>query len=501
MTIRSNNLDPLLDIRGVDTIVTTKTLTDESAFLGQALAGQAGAVASIVAGAGAGQARVTGLTGMTAASRHRFLTISGAASGANNGTFLISQFNSATSVDVINASAVIPDANNGAISWLERDPYSLEDNVNFTITDRAAIKGVAFTAAIPTYERPSAVGTNVPANLANIAGKTLDAHAKVFTRAFLAGTIAATDTFDTITSGGNLKHADAVDRTGVPIFDGADAGAHEATYVEIINPQTGEALEVLAGGNQGQRIFGRTRAGASTSPNSVEIEFRSVALGAALSTSAAYTWEAGQPTTVDYYYGFRSRLDQIGDTDFRHTLVNGLVGDADARQDLEDIRDVISDALADEATSLTGLLTNTGIEFVFSDLPDATPSVVEALNTLNAQIGDRTYTGPYLSSGQTIAASLQALSVALAAAAVVRTIERLSSAIDANTAHTLPGGISYTVDGTNNGINMYVYWRKQLRDPGPAATASNDYEETSTTQITPYTRINANDSVNYFILQ
>jgi len=501
MSIRDNNTDPQLDIRGVDTIITNKTLTDESSFLGQTVAGQTGAAASIVTGAGAGQARVTGLTGMTAQSRHRFLTISGAANGGNNGTFLITQFNSATSVDVLNSAAVVADGNNGAISWIEREPYSLEDNINFAITDRAAIKGVAYTAAIPTYERPTAVGTAVPANLANIASKTTDAMAVCVTRTFLAATVAATDTFDTITSVGNLRHADAVNRTGVPVQDGADAGAHEATYVEIINPLTGEAIEVLGGVDEGKRIYGRTRIGSSTSPDSVEIEFRAVALGATLSTSVAYTWEAGQPTTVDYYYGFRVRLDQVADTDLRKTLVNGLIGDADIRQDVEDIRDVIDAGLADEATSLAGLLTNTGSEFIFSDLPDGTPSIVEALNTLNGQIGNRDYTGTLLTDGQTVAASLQALSDAVAATSVVRTIERLSVAIDQNTAHTLPGGATYTLDGTNNGRNLWVFWRKQLRDSGPSTVASNDYEETSTTSFTPYTKINAAESVNYFILQ
>lgn len=501
MSIRSNNLHPFLDIRGVDAPNSAKTLTDESAFLGSEVSGQNGAAANIVAGAGAGQMRITGLTGMTAASRHRFLRLSGADSGANNGVWLISAYISATSVDVVNAAAVVPDANNGAIAWSEREPYSLEDNVNFTLTDRAAIKGAAYDAAIPTYERPTAVGTLVPANLSNIAGKTLDAHAKCFTRQYFAQAVAATNTFITLSDVGNLKHADATDLTGVPIADGADVANHEATFVRITNPLTGNDLEVLAGGDEGKRIFGRTRAGSATSPDAVEIEFRAATLGTNISTSVAYTWEAAQPTSINVGIGFRKRLDLLSDSDFRTLSGGGLVSDADMRQDLEDIRDVIDTGLTNEATSLTGLLTNTGNFFAFVDLPDATPSVVEALNTLNAQIGNRDYTGALLSDGQTVTASLQALSNAIAAASITRVIERLAGAIPANTAHTLPGGLTYTLDGVNNGANLFVYWRKQLRDPGPATTASNDYEETSTTSITPYTAINTNDSINYFVLQ
>jgi hypothetical protein len=82
--------------------------------------GLSGAAASIVAGAPAGQARVQGLTSFTSASVGRFLTISGAASAGNNGRFLIAAVNSATEVDIVNASAVMPDGNNGSISWVVR---------------------------------------------------------------------------------------------------------------------------------------------------------------------------------------------------------------------------------------------------------------------------------------------------------------------------------------------------------------------------------------------
>jgi hypothetical protein len=63
--------------------------------------------------------RVTGLTNMSAESVGRFLDLDGTADPNNNGTFEIATFNGAASVDVINAAAVIPDSNNGAILWEE----------------------------------------------------------------------------------------------------------------------------------------------------------------------------------------------------------------------------------------------------------------------------------------------------------------------------------------------------------------------------------------------
>lgn len=63
---------------------------------------------------------ITGLTGMTAASVGRRLKLSGAAVAANNGTFPIASFISATSVTITNPAAVT-DPNNGIIAWSEKN--------------------------------------------------------------------------------------------------------------------------------------------------------------------------------------------------------------------------------------------------------------------------------------------------------------------------------------------------------------------------------------------
>lgn len=71
-----------------------------------------------------------GLTGLVAPtvtggnSEGCFLTISGAATGANNGTFQTYEIVSATSAKVLvrSGTPVAGDANNGAISWQEKDP-------------------------------------------------------------------------------------------------------------------------------------------------------------------------------------------------------------------------------------------------------------------------------------------------------------------------------------------------------------------------------------------
>jgi len=87
--------------------------------LSAAIAGQTGATAAMAAASG-GFITVTGLTGMVDPdSLGHFLTISGAATVANNGTFEIVRYNSATSVDIVAGAAPGGDANNASLTWTE----------------------------------------------------------------------------------------------------------------------------------------------------------------------------------------------------------------------------------------------------------------------------------------------------------------------------------------------------------------------------------------------
>lgn len=84
-----------------------------------------GAAASISAFNGAtGIATVTGLTNQFASQVGNYLTISGAASAGNNGRFKITGWISATSVTILNYSAVAPDANNTHLVWSEPAPVA-----------------------------------------------------------------------------------------------------------------------------------------------------------------------------------------------------------------------------------------------------------------------------------------------------------------------------------------------------------------------------------------
>ena len=430
-----------LDIDGSVIIDNTRSASDEVNFRGIQVASGSGdsigGTPPVMVLTDAGAAFTFELVG-------RWLTVSGATSAANDGQFVISSALGPTSLEFRNSSGVV-EAFSG--SYLINVKYSLVDDLNFVRTDRRAIKGTSeHYDAVPTYERPSAVGTSVPANLTNISGKTTDAKTLVGSRSQLSQTASRGDAFVTLASPGVFQHSDVVDRIGVPIFDGADAGNHEDTYVEVRDSATGVQLlvrgkatgsitavlgsafvdgetftlddganpavifefdddssvvetatlravpftgaesaadmatlmvtsvraaptldisvfavgailslihqstgvagnvaitdTVVDGGfvvvgmsegstNAGYRIFGRSRAGASVEPNSVEVEFRAVLPGSDIASSVSYLWESQQPTLIDILYPYRDRLDQVPEEDLRTSLVQGLQGSAD----------------------------------------------------------------------------------------------------------------------------------------------------------------------------
>lgn len=116
------------------------------------LAGQVGAAASITNPGAYQRARVSGLTGVTSASVGHFLVIAGAASSANNGTFLIINFVDSFTVDIQNAAAVMPDGNNGSILWQEQE--RVVEDANPTAHGSALLDG---KRAPSIYDAPNTI--------------------------------------------------------------------------------------------------------------------------------------------------------------------------------------------------------------------------------------------------------------------------------------------------------------------------------------------------------
>jgi len=90
---------------------------------GGGVTSNAGAAAASIAAPTRGRATVTGLTGIVAADKGRFLLISGATTSANNNQHQIEEVLSSTSVRIdARQFAVASDASNGALTWSILDP-------------------------------------------------------------------------------------------------------------------------------------------------------------------------------------------------------------------------------------------------------------------------------------------------------------------------------------------------------------------------------------------
>lgn len=338
--IRDTSLNPELDVSGSTTKDSTKTLSDESNSLGDLI--QSGSTATISSVSGS-NITITGLSGLTNLSEGRFLRITNAINSQNNGEFLISSIISSSSCIIINSNITLPEANSGSLLWEERDPYTLTDDINFIRTDRANIKGTTYDANIPTYQRPDATTTNIPANLSNISGKTTDAKALTYFKKTYRN-ISSGNSFITLSITGELPHASTIDTTGIPLYDIADS--LDSSLVILLDGYTNQQLTVQSGIHVNENIIGFTRAGSSTSPNSVEIEFRSVALNAPLSSSTSYTWESSQSTYVNICYSYRERIDLLDENAFKNIIASRLSSSTLTSTDHQTLRQLVH--LADD---------------------------------------------------------------------------------------------------------------------------------------------------------
>lgn len=110
----------LTTISGVALGVAGSTVEVKFTTLANTNYGTAATVSSVASGV----ATLTGLTNMTLGMVGGKITLSGAASSGNNGTFFIASYISATSVTITNIYAVAGDANNGSIVWRQPAPIA-----------------------------------------------------------------------------------------------------------------------------------------------------------------------------------------------------------------------------------------------------------------------------------------------------------------------------------------------------------------------------------------
>jgi hypothetical protein len=195
-------------------------------------------------------------------------------------------------------------------------------------------------------------------------------------------------------------------------------------------------------------------------------------------------------------YGYYQVIEDMDEDAFRKVQVLGLASDGDLRADIDALQAAVG--MNDGDTSIGSHLDTAGTNFAFSTI-SGTATVVDALNELNSQLGDFTFSNTqFISDGYTVAENLKALADAVVASQIVRIIKRLESDITAGTAVAVdPANVlSYQNDGSGN--NLWVFTRGLLRSPGDIADG-NDYSESSDTEVTFHMTLRAGDHINFFL--
>lgn len=495
-------------------------------------------------------------------------------------------------LEQIRRSATYDDAVSGVYTSAVAEPTvsgSLEQDLNVVRTLVKELKGTSdWFGDLGNYFDPTNTdGSNTEnkdLNLTNIKNKTLDA--KTALLAVADDNSAAGYTVSGTTSGVLLttttQYATAADRTGLPIYASTtnsgsywdEGGLDRTVRVDVLDMATGNEFQ----DDSGNTIYGKLHDGAdfSGSGDGTDVYVRLYANDTPI-TNLGTSVTSNMPTSLAFVYPYRKTLDSILEHEWtRTTFVSSWEGDVELIEDIQNL------------WAFTGATDNDGSPQPWNNatgnysLASDPTSLLAGVDAVNDSIGDKTYTSTYLTSGQSVAASLDALGLGIEGndtdistnASAISTnasgiasnavdisdleaavgsstgltgmdytstnyltqdttviaalsqldtslyalsqtvdassgdkyVESVSVAIDKNTVHALPVGVTYTPVSTagQEGKNMDVYVDGQLlaADTGAAgANADRDYAETTASGITFRFDIQAGRNITYMIRQ
>jgi len=104
----------------------------------------------------------------------------------------------------------------------------------------------------------------------------------------------------------------------------------------------------------------------------------------------------------------------------------------------------------------------------------------------------------YITDGDSLETAIGKLDAAINVVAPDKLVEDIVAAIDAESAHTLPHGQTYTVDPTKEGLNLDLFVNGQLLAVDSGSVA-RDYAETSVSQVTFHFTVEENSNLVYII--
>ena len=391
---------------------------------------------------------------------------------------------------------------------------SLEEDANILRTMLNQIKGDTYWYSEPkTYFDPTSTTSgsteSKTLNLVNIQNHTLDAKTIILAvsndNSGNGWSVSVNDAGELLT-GITTRYATNNNRMGLPIYapgayTGDDAsgifdesGTDNICRVDIVNMDTDSEIV----DSNGYTIYGKLYNGAdySGTGNGTDVYVKYWA------NNAVATMASGV-SSVAFIYPQRKRLTDMAEYEWLRTdFISSWEGDVEL---IEDISNLWSYTGASDNTTDPSW-DNTTANYILQSDPD---DLTTAINLLNTQIGDRTYTGNYIDSGDTITESLEELDVALAAmnaASVNKYIEEVSTLISRNVVHALPNNLTYTPDSTSGeeGSNMDIYVDGQLltSDTGVAGVnADRDYAESTASGIAFRFDVQVGRNITYMIRQ
>jgi hypothetical protein len=421
-------------------------------------------------------------------------------------------------LEQIRRAATYDDAVVGANTSPVAEPTvsgSLEEDTNILRTLLKQVKGGTTWYDDPgNYFDPTNTtsgSTDTKAmTLESIKGHTLDAKTIIIAVAndnsAVGWTVSESDTGVLLTSI-TTRYATPDDRTGLPIYESTantgtyfdEGGMDNVCRVDIVNLDTDG--EVVDGG--GDVIYGKLYDGEdfTGTGDGIDVYVRFYA-------DDVETTMVSGVSSLAFVYPQRKTLTNMEEYEWLRTdFISSWEGDVELIEDIQNLWSYTgsSDNVTDPSWD------NTSANYIIvSDPCDLTT----AINLLNTEIGDRTYTeSNYVVTGEDVADSLDALDIGLGALAdsieasvAEKYIESVSVLIDKNVEHPLPYSLAFTPFSTagQEGKNMDVFVDGQLlsADTGAdGANADRDYGETTASGVTFRFDVQVGRNVTYMIRQ
>jgi hypothetical protein len=297
---------------------------------------------------------------------------------------------------------------------------SLQEDLNVIRTLMKSVKGSSYWYSdLGGYFDPTDTtagnAENKDLNLTNIKNNTLDSKTVIVAvsedNSGSNYTVSGTSTGFLMTS--TAQYALPTNRTGLPVFNSVtnsgtyydEGGADNVCRIDVIDADTDAEIQDGSGNIIYAKFHDAADNGGTGTGTDVYVRFYANDAVCDLSTATP------TPTSVKIVYPRRKLMSNMAEYEWMRTdFVNSWEGDVEL---MEDVSNLWSFTGASDGDTEAGPFTNESGNYILTSGPNDLESAIDLLNT---EVGDRTYTtATYLTDGEDITDSLDALSEAVIA--------------------------------------------------------------------------------------